>query len=85
MLHLNACRRKQQEQQNEQLEVNDDQQNTHRLQDMPREPINEPFYWNEKSGTTFVNELNNSYDKIVYWRKNLFLLPTGAAGKSFVN
>ena len=82
---MNACRRKQQEQQNQQLEVNDDEQNTHRLQDMPREPINEPFYWNEKPGTTFVNELNNAYDKIVYWRKNLFFLPTGAAGKSFVN
>ena len=52
---------------------------------MPREPVNEPFYWNEKPGTTFVNELNNAYDKIVYPIKNLFLLPTGAAGKSFIN
>ena len=48
LLHLNACRRKQQEQQNQQLEANGDQENTHRLQDIPREPINEPFYWNEK-------------------------------------
>ena len=84
LLHLNACRRKQ-GQQNQQLEDNDDQENTHWLQDMPRKPVNEPFYWNEKPGTTFINELNNAYEKIVYWRKNLFLLPIGAAGKRFIN
>ena len=62
LLHLNAYRRKQQEQQNQQLEANDVQDKTHRLQDMSREPINEPFYWNEKPCTAFVN----AYDKIVY-------------------
>ena len=84
LLHLNACRRKQ-GQQSLQLEANDDQEKSHRLQDMPREPVNEPFCWDEKPGTTFVNKLNNAYNKIVYWRKNLFLGPTGALGKSFIN
>ena len=84
LLHLNACRRKQ-GQQNQQLEENDGQENTHRLQDMPCKPVNEPFYWNEKPVTTFINELNNANKKILYWRKNLFLLPKGAAGKSFIN
>ena len=84
LLHLNVCRRKQ-EQQNQQLEANDDQENTHRLQDMPCEPVNKLFYWSKEPGTTFVNELNNAYGKIVYWRKNLFLPPTGAAGKDFIN
>ena len=80
LLHLNAGRRKQKEQQNQKLEANDDQENTNRMINMPREPINEPFYWNEKPGTTFANELNNAYGKIVYWRKHVFLLPTGTAG-----
>ena len=84
LVHLNVCRRKQ-EQQNQQLEENDNQVNTHRLQDMPREPVNEIFYWNKKPGTTFINELNNAYDKIVYWRKKLFLFPIGGAEKSFIN
>ena len=84
LLLLNACWRKQ-EQQNQQLEANDDQENTHQLQDMPREPVKEPFYWNEKPGTTFVNKLNNAYDKIVCRTKNLFLLPREVAGKSFIN
>ena len=55
---------------NQQLEANDDQKITHRLQDISSEPINKFFYWNEKPGTNFVNEFNNSYDKIVCWRKN---------------
>ena len=85
LLHLIACQRKQQAQQSKQLETNDDQENTHRVQDMPCEPINEPSHWNEKLATTFVNELNNADGKIVYWRKNSLLLPTGAAGKNFIN
>ena len=83
-LHLDACRRKQ-GQQYQQLEENYDQENTHRLQDMPHKPVSKPFYWNEKPGTTVINELNNVYEKIVYSRKNLFLLPTRAAEKSFIN
>ena len=57
----------------------------YRLQDIPRESINEPFYCNGKPGTISVNELKNTYEKIAYWRKNLFLHPTGATGKSFIN
>ena len=34
-LHLNTSRRKQQDQQNQQSEANDDQEDTHQLQDMP--------------------------------------------------
>ena len=83
LLYLNARRRKQQEQQNRQLETNDDQENTYRPQDMPLEPINS--YWKEKPGTTFVNELSNAYDKIAYWRKKLFLLPTGTMERSFID
>ena len=37
----------------------------------------------EARPTTFINELNNAFDKTVYWRKNF--LPTGAAGKCFIN
>ena len=44
LLYLNACHRKQQEQQNQQLEANDDQESTQRLQDIPHESINEPFF-----------------------------------------
>ena len=32
------------------------------------------------SGTQFANELNNSYENIVHWKRNLFMLPSGGAG-----
>ena len=70
-------------QQNQQLEANDDQENTHWLQDIPPKPISQPFYWNKKPGATFANGLNIADDKIAYWRKNLFLLPTGATRQIF--
>lgn len=31
-----------------------------------------------------VHQIDEWYEKIVYWRRNLFLLPNGAAGKSFI-
>ena len=40
----------------------------------------EHFYWNDVSGTQFANELNNSYENIVHWKRNLFMLPSGGAG-----
>ena len=83
LLHLSVCQRKQQEQQNQQLDANDDQENTHQLQDMPLEPINESFYWDEKPGTTVVKELNNTTHCLLE-KKHVFL-PTGAAGESLIN
>ena len=30
----------------------------------------EHFYWNNVSHTQFANELNNSYENIVHWKRN---------------
>ena len=45
----------------------------------------EKFYWNDVAGTQFANELNNAYEKIVHWKRNLFMLPSGAAGKNYID
>ena len=42
------------------------------------------FKWGDASGNKFSNDLNFIYDKIVYWKKNLFLLLSGSVGKSFI-
>ena len=34
--------------------------------------------------TTFEKDLNSAYEKIVHWKKNLFMLPSGASGKKYV-
>ena len=43
----------------------------------------EYFNWNDVAGTQFANELNNTFEKIAHWKRNLFKLPSGAAGKNF--
>lgn len=46
--------------------------------------IAEKFYWGERKGSEAESEISNIYDKIVYWRRNLFMLPNGATGKAYI-
>ena len=39
--------------------------------------------WNENI-TLIESKIYSAYNDIVYWKKELFLLPTGAAGKGFI-
>ena len=39
------------------------------------------FVWGERDGTLFTDNLIETYEKRVFWRKNLFLLPAGNAEK----
>ena len=44
------------------------------------------YRWGNVDEKTFEKNLHFVYEKIVYWRKNLFLLPTGkAAGKRYID
>ena len=73
------------QQEQQKLVINEDQGNTLGLQDIACEPTSKPFYWNERAGATFVSELNDAYDMIIYWRNNLLLETTRAAGKIFIS
>lgn len=44
----------------------------------------ERFYWGEASGSDITNVINECYEKIVFWRKNLFMLPNGSTGKNYI-
>ena len=44
----------------------------------------ETFYWGERKGSDFTDDLNIAYEQIVFWRQNLFLLPSGKYGKKFI-
>ena len=37
------------------------------------------------TGLQFTQTIDNIYDEIVHWRKNLFKLPSGTAGRSFIS
>ena len=42
------------------------------------------FLWGEKNGDEVAKSIETAYEKIVFWKKNLFMLHTGAAGKKYI-
>ena len=53
----------------------------------PNEPSNEipeQFYWGEMKGSIINDVIAECYEKIVFWKKNLFMLPNGSSGKNFI-
>ena len=47
--------------------------------------ISSTYIWGNYESDIFEKNLNNAYEKIVHWKKNIFLLPTGKAGKEFID
>ena len=47
-----------------------------------RRPQN--LVWGNKNSEDMIQIVNSIYEEVVFWRKTLFKLPSGAAGKSFV-
>ena len=43
------------------------------------------FVWGDVDGNSFSSNLDQVYNEIVHWRRNIFPLPTGRAGKMFVS
>ena len=43
------------------------------------------YRWGEYNDKLFEENLNYVYEKVVYWKTNLFLLPTGNAGKQYID
>lgn len=56
------------------------------LADLPSyRPVAEPlFQWNNISGRKCIKLIDKCYDKAVHWIPNLFKVPHGKSGKSFV-
>jgi len=81
--HLNTCRRRYLEV--NALQVNDAANLIEQDDDNVIEPVREKYYWKEIPASIFESDVNYAYEKIVYWRKNLFMVPTGGAGKRFIN
>ena len=59
------------------------------LQELPR-PVamaEAHFTWgpNEVSSDEFIQSIKSAYAEVVQWKRNIFSVPSGKAGKSFVN
>ena len=46
--------------------------------------VDENQHRNENYEKNFNLQISEAYEKIVYWRKNLFELPKGEHGKEFI-
>jgi len=49
-----------------------------------RESSAADFTWGDMNGLDFVDAIHCAYCEIVHWRRNVFLVPSGATGKEFV-
>ena len=44
----------------------------------------EKYIWGRYKDYDFEKHPSSFYEKIVFWKKNLFLLPSGKAGRKFI-
>ena len=77
--HLNTCRRRNTANLNASRSNESDENNDNEVQEPEQQ--HECFYWNTVPGRIYQKDLEEAYNQIVYWRKNILIGPTGAAGK----
>ena len=46
--------------------------------------FSEDIEWGILKGSEITSELTNCYEKIIKWKRNLFLVPSGKIGKTFI-
>ena len=51
----------------------------------PISPIDPSYKWGSTEGSAFRLKVVRCYDKVVHWRRNVFSIPLGKAGKDFVS
>ena len=49
-----------------------------------QQEITSRFEWGKYEEAQFVKMLNAVYNKVVFWRKNIFLLPSSKCGKQYI-
>ena len=73
--HLKTCRRKQADNVLQHSSANDV---------LNEAQVRERYYWKEVPANIFERDIQQVYYKIVYWRKNRFMVPSGGGGKKFI-
>ena len=43
------------------------------------------FSWADREGSEVVKVINEAYDEVVHWKRNVFSIPSGEAGKKFIS
>ena len=80
---MNTCRRRNTANLNASSNSESDENNDKEVQEPEQQ--NEDYYWNTVPGRIHQKDLEKAYNQIVYWRKNIFTVPTGAVGKKIID
>ena len=51
---------------------------------LPTPTANPSFFWDEYDSTSIIASMSEAYSEVVHWRRNIFTVPFGNAGKAFV-
>ena len=43
------------------------------------------FSWGDLDGNVFSRIVDDCYNEVVHWKRNIFLIPSGGVGKAFVD
>ena len=81
--HSNTCRRRNTANLNTSSKNESDENSDKDVQEPEQQ--HEDFYWNTVPGKIYQKDLQEACNQIVYWRKNIFMVPTRAAGKKFID
>ena len=52
--------------------------------EVENDAIREVNKWGTEGSRNITKYINDAYEKIVFWRKNILMLPTGSVGKNYV-
>ena len=80
---MNTCRRINTANLNASSNNESDESNDNEVQETEQQ--HEDFYCNTVPGGVYQKDLEEACNQIVYRRKNIFTVPTGATGKKFIN
>ena len=80
---MNTCRQKNTGNPNASSKNEADENNNKKGQEPEQQ--HEEFYWNIVPGGVYKKKLDEAYNEIVYWRKSIFLVPTGSTAKIFID
>ena len=80
---MNTCRRRNTANLNASSNNESDENNDNEVQELKQQ--HEDFYWNTVPGRIHQKDLEEAYNRIAYWRKNIFMVLTGDAGKKFID
>ena len=83
--HLNFCRRRNSDLEQTVIEPEVRGNHSYDYGEGHSDGDQERFYWNKVAGSRFEALIHDAYEKIIQWKRNIFMLPTGASGMKYIN